>query len=567
MAQTAEKHTLLGKIVYANQYADIATAIAALPATGGIVMIPEGIYTLAAKLVVPSNVTLQGEGWKSIIKSANNLNDTLISCTATDNVIIRDLAIDMNRANNTTIANKQALFLNTASNSVVDNVYVHDMRFEGSQGNSAVAFTNTTNCIFRNSFISTVGDYGFVSNGMQQCKVISNYVHNASGHGIAVCNGGIGTAYERASRNIITGNTIYFDSSAASDTDGIKITICDYSVFANNTIYHTTRGYHGIFETDAGDDHSTNSNYCVKNVYSNNVIYNFRRGIWLAGQLGATINGNTVYITDYASALGISIDKEVHNDVPVDSIRCVINDNYIEQATNTTDTASVGIWLPTTQSFNTIKGNIIHNFSAQGIVLGTTDNYASYNIVTNNLILNSNKDGFDLTGKYNIITNNTFRGSSRLTNDTYIDLYLSQTSTYNVINDNIIICDAANKSRYGIYENAATSDYNTYIGNNISGVVRDKMTIKGVNDEISHNIGYVTESSGTIAVANGKTAGTVTHGLAFTPTADNIMLTPINTMGSATTYYTNGYGTTTFVINVNTDPGTVTAGFAWKAGL
>jgi hypothetical protein len=71
-------------------------------------------------------------------------------------------------------------------------------------------------------------------------------------------------------------------------------------------------------------------------------------------------------------------------------------------------------------------------------------------------------------------------------------------------------------------------------------------------------------NKGTATVANGQTYVTVTHGLAFTPTADQIRVTPTNNMGNAAKYWISNLGATSFRINVNADPGATTATFSWK---
>ncbi|MDH7506204.1 MAG: hypothetical protein QHH15_00250 [Candidatus Thermoplasmatota archaeon] len=67
----------------------------------------------------------------------------------------------------------------------------------------------------------------------------------------------------------------------------------------------------------------------------------------------------------------------------------------------------------------------------------------------------------------------------------------------------------------------------------------------------------------TATIANGQTSVTVTHGLKFTPTAQNITVTPTNSLGNATKWYIDEVGATTFKIKVDTDPGATTATFSW----
>lgn len=72
-------------------------------------------------------------------------------------------------------------------------------------------------------------------------------------------------------------------------------------------------------------------------------------------------------------------------------------------------------------------------------------------------------------------------------------------------------------------------------------------------------------TSGLATIAAGATAVTVTHGVTITsPTAANVVLTPTNSLGSATKWWIDAVTTTTFTINVNVAPGASTATFAWQ---
>ena len=77
-------------------------------------------------------------------------------------------------------------------------------------------------------------------------------------------------------------------------------------------------------------------------------------------------------------------------------------------------------------------------------------------------------------------------------------------------------------------------------------------------------IGLVTEASGTATVPSGSTSVTVTHGLGSTPRIQDIRVTPTNNLGAAAKFWISAAGATTFVINVDADPGATTATFAWS---
>jgi len=89
----------------------------------------------------------------------------------------------------------------------------------------------------------------------------------------------------------------------------------------------------------------------------------------------------------------------------------------------------------------------------------------------------------------------------------------------------------------------------------------------GTNTKIRNNQDFVTENSGLATIPSGSTSIIIAHGLSVTPTSDNIMVTPTNSLGSAAKYYIGSITATTFTITVDADPGATTATFAWKASL
>lgn len=87
------------------------------------------------------------------------------------------------------------------------------------------------------------------------------------------------------------------------------------------------------------------------------------------------------------------------------------------------------------------------------------------------------------------------------------------------------------------------------------------------NIRVRNNVGIVTEANGSVTVANGKTLGTVAHGLSLTPSVYDFSLSPANSLGSATKYFVSSVDATNLVVGVNTDPGATTGTIAWKATI
>jgi hypothetical protein len=79
-----------------------------------------------------------------------------------------------------------------------------------------------------------------------------------------------------------------------------------------------------------------------------------------------------------------------------------------------------------------------------------------------------------------------------------------------------------------------------------------------------NNAGLITENSGTATLVNGQTSIAVAHGLAVTPVAGDIVVTPIEAWGNMTQFYIGNYTATHFTVYANINPGQ-DVDFAWRA--
>ena len=82
---------------------------------------------------------------------------------------------------------------------------------------------------------------------------------------------------------------------------------------------------------------------------------------------------------------------------------------------------------------------------------------------------------------------------------------------------------------------------------------------------IGRNFGLTTTTryanSGTVSV--NATSVAVTHGLSYTPTIENIFVTPTTAWGSMAEFYVSNPTSTQFTINLNPTPGQSVT-FAWQ---
>jgi len=92
---------------------------------------------------------------------------------------------------------------------------------------------------------------------------------------------------------------------------------------------------------------------------------------------------------------------------------------------------------------------------------------------------------------------------------------------------------------------------NHVINNRLSGDV----SISGNDNIVKLNSHYVTENGGTATISNGNTSIVVSHGCDYTPSAEDIDVHPIESLGSASFWWVDTITSTQFTIHVNADPG------------
>lgn len=238
------------------------------------------------------------------------------------------------------------------------------------------------------------------------------------------------------------------------------------------------------------------------------------------------------------------------------------------------------IWgggIPYTQYSSIVAGNVFIGNDNQLNLTGTrgcvvTGNTFSFQVGGHVpcLLINSSPvaayaPGFDSVG--NVVIGNTFTDIQwGVQLKGYSEVYGDCGCTGNIIANNTFNRDKDDHTyAYGVIEVGGTCDKNQIINNYFDPAGVTVLSKVGANTIVRGNIGYKTENSGTATIPNGQTHIDVTHGLAVTPTVDDITVTPTNIMGNATKFWISGVSATEFIITVDADPGAGTATFAWKA--
>ncbi|MBY0356093.1 MAG: right-handed parallel beta-helix repeat-containing protein [Rickettsiales bacterium] len=267
---------------------------AAYHAGGGTVIIPEGTYVVTGgataadgALKVRSNVTIEGEGMgQTIIKLADQWNQKVTGIIRTPSggdqehdIVIRNLTIDGNKANNTNpkaevdgfFAGVTPLSPKYDYNISIDRVEVMNTSRYGFDPHEQIKNLSITNSVAHGNKDGFTIDY--ISNSVFE----NNVSYNNSRHGFNV----VTSSHDNVLRNNVAYNNggSGFVTQRGSDDRPLNANI----VFEGNTAYGN--GEHGILVKLSEDT-----------IVRNNEVYdNQKTGITIEGSRGSVVEGNLVY--------------------------------------------------------------------------------------------------------------------------------------------------------------------------------------------------------------------------------------------------------------------------------
>jgi parallel beta-helix repeat protein len=137
-------------------------------------------------------------------------------------------------------------------------------------------------------------------------------------------------------------------------------------------------------------------------------------------------------------------------------------------------------------------------------------------IVNNNL--GFNELGLDLRSlQYSTISGNKVYNSNEQ------GIALKDFSIYNIISENVLFDDQGTPTQNRGFEELDSSDYNKIYSNIAFGNTDGQITPKGSHTVCKFNVGYNSEGSGSSVGTDSQQ--TIAHGLSFTPTPEQIVLT------------------------------------------
>jgi len=350
---------------------EINAAIAAMGATGGTVILLEGTYNITASINLASLTALMGQGAGTVlfIPNGHNADLNVISAVSVNRVLVADLRIDGNKANQTA-GNMNGIYFETVTYSKIVDSWVENLRTLGiyleasdyntivnniSRGNSygIYGYQSSSNIVVGNTFGgngsrgiywegSTIplgpADYNaFIGNTCRGNTGDGFYLYNSKYNTIAgntiVSNGSEGIYLdEDCSDNDITGNIIKGNS-----TDGIECYTAERNTISGNILQGN--GAMGIYL------YSSDYNAVVGNTIKDNTWY----GIWTEGCNYNTISGNTVSGNNYT---GIHLYESGHSTVESNT---VVGNS--QGADNTYD----GITIEANSDYNNVQGNTVRH--------------------------------------------------------------------------------------------------------------------------------------------------------------------------------------------------------------
>ena len=86
-------------VIYAKTDTGIENAIAALPASGGRIVLTEGTYAIASTIsVTDDDLIIEGMGNSTVLKVDNSSDASVIALTGVDNVTVKNFGVDGNSA-------------------------------------------------------------------------------------------------------------------------------------------------------------------------------------------------------------------------------------------------------------------------------------------------------------------------------------------------------------------------------------------------------------------------------------------------------------------------------------
>ena len=572
------------------------SAVDSLPNSGGIVLIPNGIF-VCSYVVTKNNVTIKGNR-NSILKTPNNALPNDNDCPlriAANYCVVQSISINGNAENNQQLLQNQQLTRYADGIAIYsDNVIIENCKIENVIGHGIIVwdepFKNIVsagarqNIIISNNFVKVEGLRSCIdvaSTGSSEISfnifinknilIGTNDINNINDHGLTFHTAQKVYATDNIIKNCARGLNIHTNSlecyivgggvencrvNSRIESNCLNITVKNFQIFDNN------------FDVDG--DNSTIDNCFFKN---STIIFrgklsslnnsNLENSFLSFTANGGSVLGNKFFnitspyalVTSTNSNLDILISNNIFENSENGFINIlntsrvsIINNKFLKSATVTNTSGPIVI----SQSNNILISNNYFFDSSASMIRITT---GSLIFISNNYFESYRLTGIDSNPSTNTdIVNNKFTGTTQ-SNGRAI-LVRSSSSNINVKGNFMTGQDA----RIEVTGTTATNIVldNNYLSsiNIASGLLAQTRTLR--------NIGYVTENSGSATITSLNTSVVVNHGINRLPSLSNISITPQNSLGNSSKFWISNVTTTQFTINVDVSPSSIDAIFSWK---
>ena len=292
-------------IVDVNGHGDYTDIQSALDAGKKRIFVRGGTYTITSTIsIMSSDVLIQGEGMNStIIKIADGTNIDAITVgnetVALSNIIIRDIQIDGNKANNST-GTGRGIYVDGTSTYVMTNLailncYIHDVTQDAIYmsycNNSIIAgniaknnnyaldlYYSDNNTVNGNQFASNT-TYGIAADYSSGNTIVGNQLSGSL----------TGISFYSGDNNMITANTVN------SSSDCLTLDLCKNNVVAENQFNNSNQG---ISIQDSSAHNIIISNQINNSLYSGIEVTNYSDSTLIMGNI---CTGNGEYGIDIVS--------------------------------------------------------------------------------------------------------------------------------------------------------------------------------------------------------------------------------------------------------------------------
>lgn len=426
----------------------ITAAIDALP-TGGTLYFPAGVYRVS-NINLKSDMTVQGDGWCSVIQLLDALTDytghnnclNIVGSKSTPirNIIVRDIKLDGNRPTQQSTAGSQdqrldGLHIRYASDIMVENVWMYNNGYHGTiitcsknvvferclstdngfrpiHGHTQVYNCRVTNCVCENNGLGLTGGSGYENDsifffGATDLVINDNLIKSNRRGCITVGSDQSSTGIDAIvpARNItITGNVcecyedlpyVFEDESdtgvAKFSSMGILIYGGDY-VLENVTVAgNTIRNAHEAIRFYAQENNVCSINAAI----TGNTVIDCSYGIWavevsdltIANNQFKNLTGSLMYAQTVYNCLIHGNNVNAPGTRNNDMCQLFGCSNIVVQGNHLIGDCTNAVYAPASNTNIAVINNIMSGFAAEVPVLNPNGKTAG------NLYISATEDG------------------------------------------------------------------------------------------------------------------------------------------------------------------------------